>query len=195
MFDKNLLPNLVALVILGISAFLPAPWQAIGLSTGLFALSGAATNWLAVHMLFNRVPGLYGSGVVPLHFTEFKAAIMRLVHEQLLTEERVSQFFNTPAPTVAGEDAQEGAPTTIDLAPLVDKLDLDAAFDQLMSTIMESSFGSMLGMVGGEAALQPLREPFKQRMGTFMAAAVQSPRMQSAIQEQLQHLGYLTCAT
>ena len=41
-------------------------------TVGLFALSGAITNWLAVHMLFEKVPGLYGSGVIPQHFEEFK---------------------------------------------------------------------------------------------------------------------------
>ncbi|MCU7375947.1 hypothetical protein PEC18_35415 [Paucibacter sp. O1-1] len=39
--------------------------QQIVFTIGLFALSGAITNWLAIHMLFEKVPGLYGSGVVP----------------------------------------------------------------------------------------------------------------------------------
>jgi len=38
------------------------------LTIGLFALSGAITNWLAIHMLFEKVPGLYGSGVIPARF-------------------------------------------------------------------------------------------------------------------------------
>ncbi len=46
---------------------------------GLFALSGAITNWLAIHMLFERVPFLYGSGVIQLKFAGFKVAIKNLI--------------------------------------------------------------------------------------------------------------------
>ena len=34
------------------------------LTMGLFALSGAITNHLAVYMLFEKVPFFYGSGVI-----------------------------------------------------------------------------------------------------------------------------------
>ena len=43
--------------------------------TGLFALSGSITNWLAIHMLFEKVPLLYGSGIIPNKFEEFKMGI------------------------------------------------------------------------------------------------------------------------
>ena len=42
---------------------------------GLFALSGGLTNWLAIHMLFERIPFLYGSGVIPERFEDFKQGI------------------------------------------------------------------------------------------------------------------------
>ena len=58
MLDKHLTPNLLALLLVLLSFALPAPWSEVTLSVGLFALSGALTNWLAVHMLFERVPGL-----------------------------------------------------------------------------------------------------------------------------------------
>ncbi|HAR89821.1 MAG TPA: DUF445 domain-containing protein, partial [Gammaproteobacteria bacterium] len=57
-------------------------YQVYVLNTGLFALSGGITNWLAVHMLFERVPGLYGSGVVQLRFEDFKEGIRNLIMEQ-----------------------------------------------------------------------------------------------------------------
>ena len=47
------------------------------LSIGLFALSGALTNWIAIHMLFEKIPGFYGSGVVPARFEEFKAGYQK----------------------------------------------------------------------------------------------------------------------
>ena len=67
-FDKRLGTNLVAVALVGCGLWFNGPWRETLLNTGLFALSGAITNWLAIYMLFERVPGLYGSGVIPLHF-------------------------------------------------------------------------------------------------------------------------------
>lgn len=67
--NKSLLTNLLAL------ALLAGGYQTnnqIAFYAGLFAFSGAITNWLAIHMLFEKVPGLYGSGVIPARFEEFK---------------------------------------------------------------------------------------------------------------------------
>lgn len=179
MFDKHLTPNLAAIALVILSFFLPEPWRALLLSTGLFALSGALTNWLAVHMLFERVPGLYGSGVITLHFEEFKTGILRMVHEELFAKDKVERLLSNDSGS--SSSLAEG----LDLEPLLSAIDLDAAYDQLVATIVESSFGSMLAMVGGEQALQPLREPFKQRMQTFLQDAAKSPRIQAAIGEQL----------
>lgn len=205
MFDKHLTPNLLALLLIVISPALPAPAQGIVLSVGLFALSGALTNWLAVHMLFERVPGLYGSGVISLHFEDFKAGILRMVHEELFSKDNVERLLQEKSPADAGEsgigtdtgdtrpadDASDASipnaslADAVDLEPMLNAIDMNAAFDQLVATIVESSFGSMLAMVGGEEALQPLREPFKERMQRFLAEAAKSPKIQAAIGEQL----------
>ena len=193
MLDKHIAPNLVALALILASFAFDDPLRAVLLGTGLFALSGALTNWLAIHMLFERVPGLYGSGVIALHFEEFKAGIIRMVREQLLDPERVASLLARQQAVAAdgtggaapGAPGASGAAPAIDLEPIVERIDLDAAFDQLVATIKESSFGSMLGMVGGEAALQPLREPFRKRMKGFLAEAARSPRLQAAIGAQV----------
>jgi len=67
--NKSFITNLLAfgLIIVG---YLMA--QETILAIGLFAFSGALTNWLAIHMLFEKVPGLYGSGVIPARFEELK---------------------------------------------------------------------------------------------------------------------------
>lgn len=190
MLDKHLTPNLLALLLILISFAVAEPWSALVLSTGLFALSGALTNWLAVHMLFERVPGLYGSGVISLHFEDFKAGILRMVHEELFSKDNVERLLSTPAKndlTTTSDDPQSSGSLVdaVDIEPLLNAIDLDAAYDQLVATVVESSFGSMLSMVGGEAALQPLREPFKARMSNFLTETAQSPKIQAAIGEQL----------
>ncbi|MEM7293152.1 MAG: DUF445 domain-containing protein, partial [Pseudomonadota bacterium] len=70
--NKSLITNLVAAAAVAAGHFSEQP---LLFTVGLFALSGAITNWLAVHMLFEKIPGIYGSGVVPLRFAEFKEGI------------------------------------------------------------------------------------------------------------------------
>ena len=148
--NKSLLTNLVAVVLIVISYYSPLYSQQI-FSMGVFALSGALTNWLAVYMLFERVPLLYGSGVIPNQFEQFKAAIKSMMMEQFFTQENMQRLI---------EQEEDAAVELIDLEPVLDEVDYDLVFQRLLDAIMGSSFGGMLGMVGGVAALEPLREPF-----------------------------------
>jgi len=172
--DKHILPNIIAVLLILTSFVFNEPVSAVILSIGLFALSGAITNWLAIHMLFERVPGLYGSGVVPLHFEEFKTGLLSLVTQHLFKPENVEAAFANP-----------DSANNIDLGPALEGLDLDVAYDQLIDVIMESSFGAMLGMVGGAQALEPMREPFKTRMHNFLLDTASSPRFQKIMSSQL----------
>jgi uncharacterized membrane protein YheB (UPF0754 family) len=153
--NKSLLTNLVSAAILATGLLLgETKIAAILTMVGLFALSGALTNWLAVFMLFEKVPFLYGSGVVPAHFEEFKSSIHRLMMEQFFTPENVDRFLSAGSFSAAN----------IDLEPVIKKVDLDPTYDGLVEVIMASSFGGMLAMLGGKEALIPLREPFVAHM-------------------------------
>ncbi len=57
--NKSVLTNLVAVLIIIAGYLYPFKPDLIK-SIGFFALSGAITNWLAIHMLFEKVPFLYG---------------------------------------------------------------------------------------------------------------------------------------
>ena len=94
LFEKHLLPNIIAIALIVVGLLLPEPIAPFVFYTGLFALSGAVTNWLAIHMLFEKVPGLYGSGVIPTHFEEFKTGIHKLVTRELFNRDNVERFFS-----------------------------------------------------------------------------------------------------
>ena len=49
--DKSIASNGIALLLIALGVFLDGSLGTIVLSTGLFALSGGVTNWLAIHML------------------------------------------------------------------------------------------------------------------------------------------------
>ncbi len=72
--NKSLITTLILILITFSALFLPVLSAEIFLA-GLFGLSGALTNWVAVHMLFEKVPFLYGSGVIVVRFNDLKSGI------------------------------------------------------------------------------------------------------------------------
>ena len=161
--NKSLLTNLIALLIVIAGIVITGEYKSLVLNTGLFALSGGLTNWLAIHMLFEKVPGFYGSGVIPARFEEFKTGIKILVIEQFFSQENLESFFSKISAPGTGKKGK----TALD--KIVGSVDFDGAFDSLIEVIMNSSFAGMLSMVGGVNALAPLREPFKEKMRDFLA--------------------------
>jgi hypothetical protein len=143
---------------------------------GLFALSGAITNTLAIHMRFEKVPFLYGSGVIENKFGAFKVSIHNLLMNQFFTRVNLSKFF---------EDEMQSAKNTIDFEKILDKTDFTPAYDSLKEVVMESSFGSMLGMFGGEAALEPLKEPFTIKLQSSIIDITKSKEFQDVMSEAL----------
>lgn len=178
--DKSLVTNVVALllVLIGLLPFEGAHWL---LTMGLFALSGSVTNWLAIHMLFERVPGFYGSGVVPLHFEEFKRGIRKLIMQQFFSPENIEKFLHESGGISRSLDKE--------LLKLIDKLDLEKAFEALLDVIMASSFGGMLGMLGGRDALNPLKEPFVTRMKDYFHKVVDSDAFRASLAEGIANAG------
>lgn len=171
--NKSLLTNLIAL------ALLAGGYQAdnqIALYAGLFAFSGAITNWLAIHMLFEKVPGLYGSGVIPARFEEFKSAIKTLMMEQFFTQENIDKFLSKE---MAGGKS-------LNLEPVIEKIDFNPTFDSLVDVIANSQFGGMLAMFGGTEALQPMKQPFVEKMKLAIVDMSQSDTIKDALKEQFE---------
>lgn len=171
--NKSLVTNIIALVLLGAGYQLD---NQIALYAGLFAFSGAITNWLAIHMLFEKVPGLYGSGVIPARFEEFKAAIKNLMMEQFFTESNIDRFLNK----------EMTGSKTLNLEPVIAKVDFNPTFDSLVEVIAQSSFGGVLAMFGGTEALQPLKQPFVEKMQQSVVEISQSESVKQALKEQFE---------
>lgn len=148
----SFITNLVAALIWGVGYIVPAGGEIIK-DIGLFALSGGITNWLAIHMLFEKVPLCYGSGVIPNRFEEFKIAIRTLIIQQFFTREHIERFFQ-----------QQGNGLLPSPQAITEKINFDAVFDGLVDAITSSSFGSLLGMIGGKSALETLRPTITARL-------------------------------
>ena len=143
---------------------------------GLFAFSGAITNSLAIHMLFEKVPFLYGSGVIESKFSQFKISIHNLLMNQFFTREHLTRFF---------QEEVTSAKKTIDFEKILNKTDFSPAYESLKESVMQSSFGGMLGMFGGEAALEPLREPFTKKLQASIISISASDAFQEVVNEAL----------
>ena len=172
--NKSLMTDILSLLLIGLSFVVPQTYHNPLLFTGLFALSGAITNQLAIHMLFERVPFLYGSGVIEKNFETFKASIRSMIMKQFFTKEQLGKFF--------AEEEQK-----IDLAPLVEGADFSPAFDALSKTVMESKFGGAIQMFGGEEALEGLREPFGRKLKSAVSSIVSSDTFKAQLDHHIQH--------
>ena len=173
--NKSLVTNSAAVLLIIAGYFSPVYSQYI-ITTGFFALSGAITNWLAVYMLFDKVPFLYGSGVVPLHFEDFKKGIKNLVMEQFFSEKNVTAFTSSTMSFFS---------SSIDPEHVIGALDMDILFDKLTEIIISSSFGGMLGMFGGVRVLESFRNPFHEKMKAAAAEIITDKKVEEIIQKGL----------
>ncbi|MEF1291862.1 DUF445 family protein, partial [Vibrio sp. M260118] len=171
--NKSLLTNIIALALLAGGYHTD---NHVAFYAGLFAFSGAITNWLAIHMLFEKLPGLYGSGVIPARFEEFKAAIKNLMMEQFFTQENIDKFLSKE---MAGGKS-------LNLEPVLEKIDFNPTFDSLVEVIANSQFGGMLAMFGGTEALEPMKQPFVDKMKEAIVDMSQSDTIKDALKEQLE---------
>ncbi len=173
MVNKNLLTNGAALVLVLGGVLLAQP---LLLSIGMFALAGAITNTLAIHMLFERVPLLYGSGVIPARFAELRQGIYQLVMTEFFSSENIDRFL--------AEKKQQHS-RAFDFEPVIKQTDLSPAFNALVSAVEQSSFGTMLSMFGGSAMLKPLQQPFTEKLQSALIEISQSEQFNQLLLTQL----------
>lgn len=171
--NKSLLSNLLAFLFAVLGFLLN---NELMFMVGLFALSGALTNAIAIHMLFEKVPFLYGSGVVEQRFRQFKQGIYSLMMNEFFTKENLQRFF---------EEEVTSNKSHFNLTPILEKTDFSPAFESLKTAVIESPFGGMLGMFGGEKALEPLKEPFIQKLQNAIVQISKNDSFQKALHESL----------
>ena len=176
--NMSLVTNLVSVGLIGVGYAIPSSFPIANpiRQIGLYATSGAITNWLAIYMLFQRIPGLYGSGVIPGRFQEFKLGIRNLIMNEFFTREQVESFFHSHS---------ESSKLTLDPAPILNIVDYNAMFEQLVKAVLASPFGGMLGMFGGPKALEPLRQPFEENIRQGIQSVVSSPLLGKAIETSI----------
>lgn len=173
--NKSLITNLTAVLIIA-AGYVFHDYRAQLLSVGFFALSGAVTNWIAVYMLFEKVPFLYGSGVIPNRFEEFKTGIKNLIMHEFFTDENVDRFF---------QGQKDSAAAHINFEPVIDAVDFDLMFENLIELVLASKFGGMLMMMGAKEALEPLRPNFKVKMKAVVLDMTKTEKFLRALEDNI----------
>ena len=148
--NKSLITNVISIASI-IVGYLSPVYSDLIKTMGLYSFSGAITNWLAIHMLFEKIPYLYGSGIITERFKEFKLGIKSLIMNQFFTQENFEKFMAS----------NSGSLIKIEEEAIFKSIDFDKIFNKLKMAIIESPFGAMLGMFGGEEALEPLKPQFE----------------------------------
>ena len=159
--NKSNVTNLIALLIT-IVGFLNPFENNIILMIGLFSLSGSITNWIAIHMLFEKIPFIYGSGIIPKNFSFFKTAIKELILEEFFTTQNIETFTRN-----FGAESIKTIKTNINYNNI---------FEGLTVSIEKSQLGKMLSMVGGRKALEPLRKPIINKLETLVSNMLETQK-------------------
>ncbi len=156
--DKGTASNVISTCILTLGLLLDhGPAQAWILSIGLFAFSGGITNWLAVKMLFDRIPGLIGSGVIPARFREIRRKVKDLILEHFFDEEYLRRFFAEHRKDVdwgryIKSSGSGKSPVTSFVENQWEKLTapevIQPIIDEQIDRLSESSIGGFLLIVG-----------------------------------------------
>jgi len=151
--DMSFITNLIALYVLLLGHIIPYFSRELQ-NIGLFALSGSITNWLAIHMLFEKIPFIYGSGVIELRFQDFKKGIKDLVMSQFFNKDDSNKFLNKINKLVTSN--------------LESSIDFESLYKKLVEAIITSPAGSIVAMMGGKTALEPLKVPIINKIKDFI---------------------------
>ncbi|MBS0288704.1 MAG: DUF445 domain-containing protein [Proteobacteria bacterium] len=153
--NKSLITNVVAAILIALSyCLINTPYQPILANIGFYALSCAFTNWIAIMMLFDKIPFVYGSGVIPARFESVKAGIKNLVMSEFFTESHIQAVI--PDSPLNSEKLKE----------IANFIDYDKLYNALIEGIFESKIGSVFFMMGGQNAIEPLREVVQKKLKT-----------------------------
>ena len=177
--NKSIASNFIACLLIVIGYMSPDPFGKIILTTGLFSLSGALTNALAIHMLFEKVPYLYGTGVIPSRFEAFKQGLHDLMMQEFFNSDNIDRFLTRQS----SSHLKDG----LDLTNILDPHELNPAFDSLLALIMESKFGSALAMFGGQQTIEFLRIPFINKLKQSLDDITRNPAFQERLKSRLNY--------
>lgn len=132
-------------------------WTRYILSFGLFGFAGGVTNWMAITMLFDEIPGVYGSGVIPKQFESIKKTIAKMIMDTFFEPEFLRRELSSRVTVLSDEDK---------VAEMMKAMFESEGFDNLLeSKLQKMGNDGMTGMMMkalsiNASALKPFLKKF-----------------------------------
>mmetsp|Transcript_6207 Transcript_6207/g.9403 ORF Transcript_6207/g.9403 Transcript_6207/m.9403 type:complete len:321 (-) Transcript_6207:56-1018(-) len=128
------------------------------LSFGLFAYAGGITNWLAVKMLFDRIPLLVGSGVIPRQFKAIRKTVKNTIMRTFFDKGYLEDYLRSRS-----KDLLANVDLKKKLEDKISSSEFDANLARRLEASMQRPEGGLLRtispMFGGCSGLVPHIKP------------------------------------
>jgi len=173
LFTKGNVANAITFIIMIIGLVLVAiwpntlPYQYI-LAFGLFGFAGGITNWLAIKMLFDKIPGLIGSGIIEDRFVEIRETVKDIIMKTFFSADYLENYLSQKTEQLLGSFDIEAKLKELLESPVVDEI-----IDTKLEELTQRPEGMWLSMMGVESKqLKPMIKPFILGMGSDVAPMI-----------------------
>lgn len=135
------------------------------LAAGLFGFSGGVTNVLAIHMLFEPVCNLPGTGVVPRNFKEIRQKVKTTIMSTFFDGPHVEQFVRKRL-----SDLKDSVDLGARLVKVLETSEADAMITQALTELLQKPEGWPLLLFGSAPEeMTAMVKPFLLAMAPQMA--------------------------
>ena len=142
------------------------------LAFGLFGFAGGVTNWLAVKMLFDEIPGVYGSGIIPKQFKEIRRTMKVMIMDTFFEPQFLQKQFADKIEQFADKDVVIKRMNQMFNSAEFDKM-LDDRLARFTEVDPTNPMGMMMGMMGATAEkLKPTIKNFVGNMSGDIAPII-----------------------
>eukprot|EP01012_Entosiphon_sulcatum_P044643 TRINITY_DN5942_c0_g1_i1.p1 TRINITY_DN5942_c0_g1~~TRINITY_DN5942_c0_g1_i1.p1 ORF type:complete len:301 (-),score=54.37 TRINITY_DN5942_c0_g1_i1:31-912(-) len=111
-------------------------------SFGMFGLAGGLTNALAIKMLFDRIPFVYGSGVIPAKFEEIRANLKQIMMALFFDKDYLEGYILRKLGKLSGSLHLEARAQQLFQSP-----EVEALINEKLAELAERPEGLFLSMM------------------------------------------------
>lgn len=143
------------------------------LAFGLFGFAGGATNAIAVTMLFDKIPFLIGSGVIPRRFKDILEALKSLILDTFFEEKFLRAYVSERSADLVSAVDLKGR---LERAMQADGFDavLATKFEALASTPDGQLIATLAPMFGGYESMTVMLKPVLRAVGNELLTTLTS---------------------
>lgn len=143
------------------------------MSFGLFGFAGGFTNWLAVTMLFVRIPGLIGSGVIPVRYVQIRETVKDVIMATFFDPEFLEEYLGSKL-----KQYGENVDTQSQVKGMVESPEFDQKLDSKLKDLGGiPEFAPIMAMGMDPTSLKPMIKPFVADLGMDLAPLLKAKMM------------------